>query len=580
MRFLLILILISFISALSIERGYGSTVADDSGTTSLRNVLDKAIQQSSLTLPGSAPFHLRATSTPAYSYGIDHSAEIEEYWVSPEKWKRTIRSKDFEQTVVVNGNLRLEKNSSDYYPKWLDDIVTAIFEVVPIGAIQQVSALASGPFSLGLGGGGANYHPTSSDGTVTVSWGGRIDFDSAGVLTWISSTEFSAGFKDFQPFHDKLVARFIETFPPVPRGDVNTRITELSDLKEPDESMFAISEPTPVGQQIRTVQVPEVDYRKLAIDPPAMKLPPVKVHPTSGTFATYIVTDRTGKVRDCKFIITNNPSIADGATKIVEQWHFKPFLVDGVPVQVGTTMTFAYNAEIVGEQAKFLAPHEYFTRGRELSYPRTEGGPPFHLKGTFQGDGRFSAYRGSYEETWIAPDRWRRQVTIGDKIFLQTHVDEKYYTHSVDRGMDEIVRKVLDLFYADFPGYAYGTPESDWGMAEIEFQKILVTRVATSYTDDDGTVHYPRAIYFDRQGLMRARSHVLSWPNLHPETMTYDDFAEFGGKQIPRRMDSELDGVHIFTAQIKALEPVQPPSDSFFVLPGIEPTNWGGQIPW
>lgn len=567
-RLLAVWVLLSL--TLFAEHGYGSQPAD-SGPTTVSQALNSAIQRSRLTQPGAAPFHLRATSAPAYSHGMDYTAEIEEYWVSPDKWRRTIRSRGFEQTVIVNGKLRFEQNSSDYYPKWLDDIVTALFEVVPAGTIQQVTTLVPGPFSIGTAGGGTNYNPNSSDGTVTVSWGSRIAFDPTGVLTWISSTEFSAGFKNYRSFHGKSVARFIETFPPVPHGDVNTQITKLTDLQDPDESMFAVPSPTPPEQQIRTVQVPEIEYRKLVIDPPVMKLPPVKVHPTSGTFATYIVTDRNGKVRDCKFIISNNMSIGDDATKLVKQWHFKPFLVNGVPVQVGTTMTFAYDTEIVGEQAKFQPPHEYFNHGRELTYPRTKGSPAFHLKGTFQGAGDFASYQGNYEETWIAPNRWRREITIGDKSMVETRIGEDRYGQTVDPGIAEVVRKVLDLFCAEFPGYAYGTPDTDWTMAEIEFQKIPVTRVAMSHTDDDGNIHYPRAYYFDQKGLIRARSNVLSWPDSHPETVTYDEFAEFAGKQVPRRIDSELDGVHTFTAHINVLELAQPlPDSSFFVLPGAE----------
>jgi hypothetical protein len=572
-----VLVLLSL--TLFVDHGFGSPPAD-SGSTPVGKALKRAIRRSCLTQPGGEPFHLRATSAPAYSYGIDQSAEIEEYWVSPQEWKRTIRSNDFEQTVIVNGKLRFEQNSGDYYPKWLNDIVTALVEVVPAGAIRQVTTLTPGPFSIGPVGGGTTYHPSSSDGKVTVSWGGRIGFDANGLLTWISSAEFSAGFKNYQPFHGKSVARFIETFPPVPRGDVNTQITELTDLKDTDENIFAIPTPTPPGQQIRTVQVSEVEYRKLAIDPPAMKLPPVKVHPPSGTFATYIVTDRNGKVRDCEFIISNNMSIGDDATKLVKQWHFKPFLVDGVPVQVGTTMTFAYNTEIVGAQAKFQAPHEYFNRGRELTYPRAKGSPAFHLKGTFQGAGDFASYQGTYDETWSASDRWRRQITIGDKSVVETRIGADRYRQTVDPGIAEVVRKVLGLFCAEFPGYAYGTPDTDWSMAEVEFQKVLVTRVAMSHMDDVGNTKYPRAYYFDEKGLLRARSNVLSWPDSHPETVTYVDFAEFAGKQVPRRIDSELDGVHIFTALINVLELTKPLPRSSLVLPGIKPNNWGGDVPW
>ena len=241
------IVFILLLLTLFVEGAYGSRPGDTPRTTPVSKALDRAIQRSRLTQQGAVPFHLRATSAPAYSYGVDHSAEIEEYWVSPDKWRRTVRSKAFEQTVIVNGKLRLEQNSSDYYPKWLDDIVTALFEVVPSGTVDQVSKLARGPLSIGPVGGGMNYSPSSTDGTVTVSWGGRIAFDQTGVLTWISSIGFSAGFKSYRPFHGRSVAYLIETFPPVARGDVITQITELADLKDPDESATVLSE-APCGR--------------------------------------------------------------------------------------------------------------------------------------------------------------------------------------------------------------------------------------------------------------------------------------------------------------------------------------------
>jgi hypothetical protein len=40
---------------------------------------------------------------------------IEEYWVSPTKWRRTIESPEFKQTLVVNGTDIWEKDIGDYF---------------------------------------------------------------------------------------------------------------------------------------------------------------------------------------------------------------------------------------------------------------------------------------------------------------------------------------------------------------------------------------------------------------------------------------------------------------------------------
>ena len=61
--------------------------------------------------------------------------------------------------------------------------------------------------------------------------------------------------------------------------------------------MFAVEKPTSAEDQVRFIVMNEVEYRKLAIDPPVMKWPPVSRRPTSGVLSMYIVTDKTGGVR-------------------------------------------------------------------------------------------------------------------------------------------------------------------------------------------------------------------------------------------------------------------------------------------
>ena len=63
-----------------------------------------AIERSQITSPGSPVFVLKAkvleTTNPANS---DYRAEIEEDWVAPDKWRRTVKTNEFSQLLVVNG---------------------------------------------------------------------------------------------------------------------------------------------------------------------------------------------------------------------------------------------------------------------------------------------------------------------------------------------------------------------------------------------------------------------------------------------------------------------------------------------
>ncbi|MGH9500930.1 MAG: energy transducer TonB [Terriglobales bacterium] len=537
------------------------TVCSAAQTIPVGLAVQNAIKLSRLTVPGENPFHLKATSHPANSFIPDYTAEIEEYWISPDKWRRTIRSKTFEQTIIVNGPKRLEKSSDDYYPKWINDIVIAILEAAPQHLLNDIEQL---PDTVVPGkAASVRYQPSSTDGTVTNAWWGSVDLAPNGVLKWISGKLFSAGFKNYTDFHGKSIPQVVETFPPIPHGDVNTEV-EVSDFSPSDESMFAIETPTPAKDQLRLVAMNEIEYRKTAIDPPVMKWESVSRRPTTGVLSLYIVTDKAGKVREAEFITSNNMALRENAEALVKQWRFKPATVDGVPVQVETTMTFAFDTSIEGDQAKYQAASYYFKRARDLTYPRTDGSPAFHLKGTFAWTGTSGSRQGTYEEFWYAPNRWRREVAVGRLKVVETRIDDDHYLQRSPSEIASVVRGAIDLFGAEFPGYEYYSPDWDWHMDDVKLEDKPCVRVSMGPVDNLPAGQYPRAYYFDSDGLVVARSQSKY-------RISYEDFQPWATKQVPRRMTLKVADAVVVAARVKVLEPARPQEDGFFRIPDVEP---------
>src|ERR1700691_2330307 len=85
--------------------------------------------QAALTAPGSTSFHLKAVIT-----GRDDgdSGDVEMYWVNPSKWRRTINSPVFSQTLVVNGTGISEQDSDDYLPLSLQTPLIAMTDSQPL----------------------------------------------------------------------------------------------------------------------------------------------------------------------------------------------------------------------------------------------------------------------------------------------------------------------------------------------------------------------------------------------------------------------------------------------------------------
>src|SRR6266567_1055477 len=82
--------------------------------------------QGSLTAAGSEPFHLKAAITEGHDPQL--KAEVEMEWVAPHKWRRTIKSEEFSQTLIVNGDKVFDQHSDDYFPLGLDTLATAMVD--------------------------------------------------------------------------------------------------------------------------------------------------------------------------------------------------------------------------------------------------------------------------------------------------------------------------------------------------------------------------------------------------------------------------------------------------------------------
>ena len=80
----------------------------------------KTIERCTLSQPGTKPFHLKATIAPSFDRDKDsgRTGEVEIWWVSPDRWKREVRSPEFHQVEVLNGGKDWQKNEGEYFPEW------------------------------------------------------------------------------------------------------------------------------------------------------------------------------------------------------------------------------------------------------------------------------------------------------------------------------------------------------------------------------------------------------------------------------------------------------------------------------
>lgn len=327
-------------------------------------VAQHAVEQSQLTLPGSSPFHLKATITETTNPESQYSAQVEEFWISPEKWRRSIRSPEFSQTLIVNGDKVSEQDSGDYYPFWLHDLVTALFDPLPMA--QQLRAFraqiqlpSDSPRSMSCMNSQtrSGAPPAQSTLPLVFCFQGKN-----GLLKSVTTPGYNAIFSEFQPFKSKQVPRQV-TIHPQPGMTIVAKITQLEAISSPDESLFTVAQPTPPAQQIKSVEVGEDLARRITKNAPEITWPAVRAGKTSGVLAVYISVDRSGHVQEVWPLSSDNPALNDAARRQVEQWQFQPY-VNGVPLQMQSVLSFAFTTAIDNPyslldntQARKLATH-------------------------------------------------------------------------------------------------------------------------------------------------------------------------------------------------------------------------------
>jgi len=310
--------------------------------TPIADLPKHAIEASQITVAGAHPFYLRAKVSEATNLENDeYKAQIEEYWVAPEQWRRIVKAADFSETLIVNGQKVSEQVTGDYYPNWLRTLVNAIFDLR--AALQGVDMSKSSDNPMI---GGTKFCRRFAYRAGIPPVGNNVFsvycFEN-GLLVSVGKPGYGATYKDYKEFAGKLVARKVREYIE-PGTEVEASIEELSELKNPDETLFGIQQ---FGANLETLVVSEATVRSLSLESPTLEWPPIHGGKPSGVLSVYLCIDREGKVRETYALNSDHPEMSDAARKQLLGWRFKPATHNSARVQVESILTFAYTTRIV-----------------------------------------------------------------------------------------------------------------------------------------------------------------------------------------------------------------------------------------
>jgi TonB family protein len=320
----------------------------------LGKALDHALEQSALTGANAKPFHLKVHLFESTNPPSPYRADIEEYWLSPRQWRRSIEAPEFKQTLVASGEQISERNTGDYYPLWLKSFVTALFDPVPnadqwnkLDAKITQMTLSSGQRSDAC----ARMKFKVGSDTVNNDAFANVCFDGVGLLKFVGSPGYSMEFHDYQRFGKKMIARRYQD-DPEPGTELVANVVLLEELRNPDVTLFSIGQPTPPEQRLQSIFVSQSIVERAAEGQPALTWPPVQSGKTTGILSMYVSVDRQGHVREAYPLNSDNAGLQDAARDQLLKWKLKPMAANGVPVQAEAPVTFRFETTLATNAAR------------------------------------------------------------------------------------------------------------------------------------------------------------------------------------------------------------------------------------
>ncbi len=322
----------------------GALTSAQEPSDSLKVHLSSAAQRSSLTTPGSRPFHLKLKVSDARKEHPEYDALIELWWAAPDKWRREIKSTVFSQTATQNGQQYSEVNSADYLPWWLHNSLAEALNPVPLADLQRLEMQLQGPPDHRC----VDWARTFAAGSDKITIPNSICFNSDDTLSHLFTRTADAQFTDYRSFGHKKIAHSIQSWtysPDYNSIELRTVVTALESLHE-TPGLFAVASDTGFAARLRFVTVAESALRDFKLYAPQPKWPLVDRLPLSGLMAVNLKIDREGLVREVAAPISRNVELSESAREQLKNWKFKPFLVDGSPVQVSVDIILKYQTKI------------------------------------------------------------------------------------------------------------------------------------------------------------------------------------------------------------------------------------------
>jgi hypothetical protein len=225
-------------------------------------------------------------------------------------------------------------------------------------------------------------------------------------------------------------------------------------------------------------------------------------------------------------------------------------------------------------EAEPKKPIEWFLRANDRMSLRMPGSAPFHMKVTFHafpGDeiltkgerSEIVTGDGVYEETWLAPHLWRREVTLAGYHAIETYGSQmRKMQASSDYEPSRVLmllNALLDPIPRNLVSFEYSKKGAgSWKVDHVTSGSLSLVRISSGHGDQHGEL--TDAFYFTPHGILALRNRLGL-------TTAWADDLLFAGIVVPKHLTLKAGDRNLLTAEV-AIEAADKNAPALFDLPG------------
>jgi TonB family protein len=290
-------------------------------------------------------FHLKASfETFDYLGKPDGSGTVESFWDGTSRFRRVVTYRDHARTEIHTEKSVYLQGQGFTSSLSMNRLISGFFYPLPNPTQMAHSDLSYKPITVsGVSMDCVIVSPKPLPG-ASASFQQNVyclTKDSHILRLAQMSQHMILGYNDLTMFHGRSVPRSLMLMQgPIVRGRMH--IEEISDWSSPDNDMFRVPEGS--DELVSTARVGSGVVQGLAIKQPAPNYPMhARLAHITGNVVLHALISRSGDISDLEIVSSPDPYLADAAMSAVRYWKYKPYLLNGQPVEVDTMITVNFN---------------------------------------------------------------------------------------------------------------------------------------------------------------------------------------------------------------------------------------------